>query len=101
MRAMVSPLSTLVLMSSVQAMRAVSVLWFLGNPDWGASMEVVGEGVAEVLGGWGGVDDAGFGLGEFFDDGKEFLAVVCVVVYAFFVEGPFGGPDELVMFAHG
>ncbi|KAJ1140126.1 hypothetical protein NDU88_006486, partial [Pleurodeles waltl] len=35
MRATVLPLSTLVLMS-VQAMRVVSGLWFLRNPDWEA-----------------------------------------------------------------
>ncbi|KAJ1187228.1 hypothetical protein NDU88_004007 [Pleurodeles waltl] len=34
MRAAVSPLSSVVLMSAAVAMRAVLVLWLLRNPDW-------------------------------------------------------------------
>ncbi|KAJ1099745.1 hypothetical protein NDU88_004843 [Pleurodeles waltl] len=64
------------------------------------AVEVVGEGVAEVLVVWR-VGGAGFGFGEFFNDGKKFLAVVRIVVYAFFLEGSFGGRDEVVMFVHG
>ncbi|KAJ1172343.1 hypothetical protein NDU88_004190 [Pleurodeles waltl] len=41
MRATVSPLSIRVLMSSVTAMRAVSVLWLARNPDWEGSRRLL------------------------------------------------------------
>ncbi|KAJ1169746.1 hypothetical protein NDU88_001637 [Pleurodeles waltl] len=84
MRATVSPLSSLVLMLSVQAMRAVSVLWFLWNPDWETSScgleETVDDGpelgsddlaglVEDVVGArvcWGARVDGSHGFADFF-----------------------------------
>ncbi|KAJ1215194.1 hypothetical protein NDU88_002803 [Pleurodeles waltl] len=103
MRATVSRLSSLVLMLSVVAMRAVSVLWLLRNLDREGSrmrFSLRKRGVAEVLG-RRNVVGVGAGVGEFLQDVEELLVAVCIVLDSVFEGGSLGGSDELVVSADG